>query len=96
MAFEYDLHDKLREKIKKLGKKDPQRAEILHKKIKQIKDSSLSEIEHYKNLGHNLSSLKRVHIDKSFVLTFEVNRQKNKILFVDFDHHDKVYNRGIK
>ena len=93
MAFEYDLHDRLREKIKRLEKKDPQRAEILYKKIKQIKDSSLSEMEHYKNLRHDLSYMKRVHIDKRFVLTFEVNRQKNKILFIDFDHHDNIYGK---
>jgi len=93
MAFEYDLHDRLREKIKRLEKKDPQRAEILYKKIKQIRDSGLSEIGHYKNFRHDLSYMKRVHIDKSFVLTFEVNRQKNKILFIDFDHHDNIYGK---
>lgn len=38
--------------------------------------------------------LKRVHIDTHFVLTFNVNKEKNFILFVDFDHHDNIYWMG--
>ena len=50
-----------------------------------------NSIKRYKNLRHDLSDFKRVHIDKSFVLTFKVDLANNFILFYDFDHHDKVY-----
>jgi len=36
---------------------------------------------------------KRVHIDKSFVLTFKYFKEKKYILFQDFDHHDNIYKK---
>ena len=89
--FDFDITDGLRVIIYKLSKKDPKRAEILNKKIKEIVSCDHQMIDHYKNLRHNLKHLKRVHIDSSFVLTFTVNKEKNFILFVDFDHHDTIY-----
>ena len=89
--FNFDLTDELREKLDKVANKYPKMALILNKKIKQIINNDNETIEHYKNLRHDLSDLKRVHIDKHFVLTFKVDKEKNFILFVDFDHHDKVY-----
>ena len=89
--FSFDLTDDLKLKLKKLSKKDWERAAIVNKKIKEIIQSDLSSIEHYKNLRHDLKEFKRVHIDKSFVLTFKVDLAQNFILFVDFDHHDKIY-----
>lgn len=93
MAFEYDINNKLKEKIRKLTKKDRHRAEILYKKINEIANSGNLEIDHYKNLRHDLSEMKRVHIDKSFVLTFKVEKKNNKIRFIDFDHHDNIYKK---
>ncbi|MDO8627558.1 MAG: type II toxin-antitoxin system RelE/ParE family toxin [Candidatus Diapherotrites archaeon] len=91
MPFEYDIDDKLKDIIEKLRKRDSQRAEILYKKIKQIVNSDEQTIEHYKNLRNELSDRKRVHIDKSFVLTFKFDKQKKVIIFLDFDHHDNMY-----
>ncbi len=91
MPFEYDFADKLKSIIEKLRKRDPQRAEILYKKVNQIINSDEITIGHYKNLRHDLSDRKRVHIDKSFVLTFKYDKQKKSILFLDFDHHDNIY-----
>jgi mRNA-degrading endonuclease RelE of RelBE toxin-antitoxin system len=48
-------------------------------------------IDHYKNLRSPLHHLKRVHIRKSFVLTFGV--EKNVMVFYDFDHHDRIYEK---
>ncbi|MBI3334010.1 addiction module toxin RelE [Candidatus Pacearchaeota archaeon] len=89
--FDFDLSDNLKLKIKKLVKKDKKRAEIIYKKIKEIINNDAETIKRYKNLRHDLSDLKRVHIDKSFVLTFKVDLTNNFILFWDFDHHDNVY-----
>ena len=89
--FDFDLSDKLKIKIRRLMKKDKEKVIIIHKKIKEIINNDIDSIERYKNLKHNLKNLKRVHIDKHFVLTFEIDNENNSILFTNFDHHDKIY-----
>ena len=89
--FDFDLKDLLKTKIRKISKKDKKKVEIINKKIKQIVSCDHNSIDHYKNLRHDMKDLKRVHIDKHFVLTFKVDKNKNFILFVDFDHPDNVY-----
>jgi len=91
MTFTFDLSDNLRDVLSKLARQDPRRAELIYKKIRQIIESSTDGIEHYKNLRHDLSDYKRVHIDKSFVLIFRVFKAEQHILFERFDHHDKIY-----
>ncbi len=93
MPLEYDFSDKLKEIVRKLRKRYPNRAEILYKKINQIINSDEFTIEHYKNLRHGQSDRKRVHIDKSFVLTFRYDKAKKFVFFMDFDHHDNIYGK---
>lgn len=93
MPLEYNLSDKLKGIVEKLRKKDARRADILHKKIKQVVQSDETTIEHYKNLRHDLSGLKRVHVNSSFVLTFRYDKARNFVLFLDFDHHDRIYKK---
>ena len=93
MPFDYGFTDKLKGIIQKLRKKSPRRTEIIYKKVKQIINSDEITIEHYKNLKHGLKDQKRVHIDKSFVLTFKYFKEKKYILFQDFDHHDNIYKK---
>lgn len=89
--FDFNLTDELKAIIEKLSKKDKKRAEIINKKIKQIVNSDVASIDHYKNLRYDLKEFKGVDIDSSFVLVFKADIQKNFILFVDFDHHDRIY-----
>ncbi len=89
--FDFDLSDELKVKISKLVKKDKKKVEIINKKIKEIVNCNKETIQHYKNLRYDMKEFKRVHIDKHFILTFKVDLAKNFVLFVDFDHHDKVY-----
>ncbi len=89
--FDFDLSDELKLIIRKLTTKDRKKVEIINKKIKEIVNCDAVAIEHYENLKHGMSDYKRIHIDKSFVLTFKVDKSRNFILFVDFDHHDGVY-----
>jgi len=91
--FDFNLSDELKLIIKKLIKKDKQKVEIINKKIKEIINSDNQSIQHYKNLRNDLKDYKRVHIQKSFVLTFKVDITNNFILFADFDHHDKIYKK---
>lgn len=91
--FDFDISDELKFILKKLVKKDKKKSDIIYKKIKQIVSCDEETINHYKNLKHDLKEFKRVHIDRSFVLTFKVDIKNNFILFVDFDHHDEVYKK---
>ena len=93
MALEYDFHPDLKKKLEKIFRKDRMRYEILMKKVEQIVSSDEFTIEHYKNLRYDLKDWKRVHIDKSFVLTFSYDRKRKFILFLDFDHHDSIHKR---
>lgn len=89
--FDYDFTDELKAVIRKLNQKDRKKSLIIAKKVEEIVNNDATLIDRYKNLRSPLQHLKRVHIDSHFVLTFNVNKEKNFILFVDFDHHDKVY-----
>ena len=86
---EFDIELKLHQILKKIFKKDKKRYEIVQKKINEI--INCVDVEHYKNLKHPMQSFKRVHVDSSFVLVFKYDKEKEKILFYDLEHHDKIY-----
>ncbi len=69
----------------KLKKKNPKQMEIISKKIQQI----LENPYHFKPLRGDMSGIRRVHIDKSFVLIYEINEKE--IIILDYDHHDNIY-----
>lgn len=46
---------------------------------------------HFKPLGYPLKGIRRVHIKKSFVLTYEIIESEKAVRLLDFDHHDKIY-----
>jgi len=73
----------------KLGKKNPKQLEIILSKIEEIRENP----HRYKNLRRPLQHLKRVHIDRSFVLVFSVDEEKGMVIIEDYDHHDRIYKR---
>jgi len=73
--------------LNKLSKKNPKQFEIILKKISEV----IQNPYHYKNLRNPLQHLRRVHIDKSFVLVFSVNKKEKRVLFEELDHHDRIY-----
>lgn len=91
MSFDFDLSDSLKAVLVKLSKKDKERAFIINKKIKEVIANDEKSIERYKHLKYGLKEYKRVHIDKSFILIFMVDREKNYILFDRIAHHDDIY-----
>ena len=91
MPFSYDYSKELKEKLRIMVKRDKTRIDKIDKKIQEIVNRDLQHIDFYKNLKSPKNHLKRVHIDTSFVLTFEVFKDNNFILFIDFDHHDRIY-----
>lgn len=91
LAFNYSISEELQTTIKVIKKKDKTTTEQLYKKIKQIIASDEFTIEHYKNLRHDLSDYKRVHVAGSFVLLFKFFKKEKFILFDKFKHHDDAY-----
>ena len=81
------IESNLKKKLSKLFKKDRKRYEIVMKKIEEI----LKNPHHYKPLSHDMKQLQRVHIGSSFVLVFTIDEKNGIVLFVDMNHHDKIY-----
>jgi len=86
--YNYEVIPHLQKILNKLSKKDKSLYEQILKKIEEIINSQ--DVEHYKNLRYGLSDKKRVHVGH-FVLVFSFIKLENKIKFLDFDHHDKIY-----
>ncbi len=85
--YSYELRKNVEKIFFKLAKKNPKQLLIIENKIREIRQNP----QHYKNLRKPLHHLKRVHIDKSFVLVFSVNENKKHIIIEDYDHHDNIY-----
>jgi len=72
----------------------------VHKKDKKLYEAAMNKMEdvaenphHYKPLRHDLKGRRRVHIEKSFVLTFRIDEQEKRVIFLDLCHHDNVYKK---
>ncbi|MBI2129206.1 hypothetical protein HYU07_03110 [Candidatus Woesearchaeota archaeon] len=87
--YSFDIKDSLDKKLSKISKKNPKQLEIIHKKIEEV----IQNPQHYKNLKAPMQHLKRVHMDKSFILLFSVNEQEKKVIFEELDHHDNIYHQ---
>jgi len=85
---EFEIKPELDKKLVKLFKKDKKSYEAVMKKIDEVISSY--DIEHYKNLRHDMKDSKRVKIG-SFVLIFSFDKLNNLVSFEDYDHHDKIY-----
>ena len=44
----------------------------------------------YKPLGNVMAGIMHVHIDP-FVITFRIDEAQKLVIFLDYDHHDKVF-----
>lgn len=89
--FDFDFSDEFRKTLAKLLKKDPNIAKAINKKVREIISRDKTAIELYKNLRHDLKSMKRVHITQWLVMTFNVDLNKNKLVFLKIAHRDDVY-----
>jgi len=57
-------------------------------KIQEVISSG--DVEHYKNLRHDMKDSKRVQLGH-FVLVFSYDKAKDFVSFEDYDHHDNIY-----
>lgn len=87
MPYSLDISELADEKFRKLAKKNRKQLEIIQKKIEQI----LEMPHHYKSLHGDMHGAYRVHIDKSFVLIYEIDEPQKTVRVLDYDHHDKIY-----
>ncbi len=85
--YSYELRKSVESIFFKLSKRNQKQLYIIEKKIQEIRQNP----QHYKNLRRPLQHLKRVHVDKSFVLVFSVNENTKHIIIEDYDHHDNIY-----
>ena len=87
MEYRLQISEELDKVFSKLAKKNKKQLQIINKKIGQI----LQNPYHFKPLRGDMHGARRVHIDTSFVLTYEIDEEKKLIRLLDFDHHDYVY-----
>jgi len=87
-VYNFDVSENLEKILNKLSKKDKSLYNQILKKIDEVIHSK--NVEHYKNLRYNMKDSKRLHIGH-FILIFQYKKEKNLIIFDDFDHHDNIY-----
>ena len=85
--YSLEIKPELDSKFEKLAKKNKKQFEIIINKVNEI----LEDPHRYKNLRAPMNHLKRVHIDKHFVLIFSINEESKSVTLVDYDHHDNIY-----
>ncbi len=88
--YAYEIIPSLQKVLNKLSKKNNALFEQVLKKISEVINSG--DVEHYKNLRYDMKCEKRILIGH-LALVFQFIRSENKIIFTDFDHHDKVYEK---
>ncbi len=87
MEYKLQVSEELDRIFSKLAKKNQKQFQIIQKKVQQILDNPY----HFKPLRGDMHGARRVHIDKSFVLTYEVDEENGVVRLLDFDHHDNIY-----
>jgi len=87
ITYTLEISEELNKKFSKLAKKDKKQMEAINKKVQQI----LENPYHFKPLRGDLYGARRVHIEKSFVLTYEIDEKNKVIRLLDYDHHDNIY-----
>lgn len=87
MSYTLDISEELDKKFSKLVKKDKKQLEIINRKIQEI----LQNPYHFKPLRGDMHGARRVHIGKSFVLTYEISEKNKVVRILDYDHHNKIF-----
>ena len=86
--YQIEVSDLADRKFHKIAKKNRVLFEAIDKKIEEIKRNP----EHFKPLRYSMKNVRSVHFGH-FVLAFEIDHQKGIVKILDFDHHDKIYER---
>ena len=75
--------------LQKLFKRNRKQYEMVVNKMDEV----VKNPNHaYKFLHESLQGFNRIHIDKHFVLLFQIGHAKREVICYYYDHHDKIYN----
>ncbi|MFA5723531.1 MAG: type II toxin-antitoxin system mRNA interferase toxin, RelE/StbE family [Candidatus Pacearchaeota archaeon] len=87
MAYKLEIPENLDKIFHKLSKKDKNLLEIINNKIIRILENPYQ----FKPLRNEMAGIRRVHIGKSFVLTYDILEGDKIVRLLDYDHHDSIY-----
>jgi YafQ family addiction module toxin component len=87
MPYSIEYDPECKKEIQKLCRKNTTLETTLKKKMEQI----LEMPHHFKPLSNPMQHRRRVHILKSFVLTYTIFEDNKTVKFLSFTHHDKAY-----
>ncbi len=73
--------------LRLLKRKNPDLVRVFSQQLPKI----VSDPELGKPLRHSLRNYRRIHVDGSFVLLYEL--KEHEIRLIDLDHHDKIYKK---
>ena len=87
MVYELDLAPHVDRRFMRLSKKNRSQLVVIYKKIQQI----LENPYHFKPLRGDMHGSRRVHVESSFVLVYEIDEPRKTVKVLDYDHHDKIF-----
>lgn len=86
-TYTLDTRNHVKKVFIKLEKKNKKQFLIIRNKISQI----LGNPHRFKSLHAPMKGLRRVHIDKSFVLVYSIDEKTKTVFIEDYDHHNNIY-----
>jgi len=87
MSYSLEISENADSIFRKLSKKNPRQLNMIDKKVLQIQQDPYR----FKPLKGDMHGARRVHIDKSFVLIYEIIEGEKMVKILDYNHHDKIY-----
>jgi YafQ family addiction module toxin component len=87
--YRYSIEKRLKAKLKRLHKKNKKLYDVVLKRVEEI----INNPAHYKPLRYDLKGMRRIHLEKSFVLVFEIDEEERMVRFLDLGHHDEIYKK---
>jgi len=87
MGYNLEISAEADKKFQKLAKKNKKQLGNINKKIIQILENPF----HFKPLGGDMYGARRIHVNKSFALIYEIDNKNKIIRILNYDHHDRIY-----
>ncbi len=91
MAFSIEVSQQFQQDYRNFCSKNASFKKAVDNKISQICELLELNPDHYKPLRGELAGIRRVHIESSFVLLFEIPKNEKTVRLLRLEHHDKVY-----
>ena len=87
MAYTLEVAESVYKTFKKMKKRESYILDSIKEKIDEI----LEDPYRFKPLNAPMQHMRRVHIMKSFVLVYTIDKQTKTVKIKDFAHHDEAY-----